>query len=83
MSEIDITEGNGLCSMMKCGRLATLHIQVHHSRDGAVSFLWACPTHSAQIEQFARNIMNGPGLEFFVQMAPRTFRLVVIDQKQL
>ncbi|HET6386535.1 MAG TPA: hypothetical protein VFJ58_24355 [Armatimonadota bacterium] len=80
MSGIEISKGSGLCSMMKCGGLATQHIRVRHSRDEAESYLWACPAHFPQVEQFARSIVNGPGLEFFVQFAPRTFRLVVVEQ---
>ena len=77
MALIEITDGSGLCSMMKCGEQACQHIRVHHTRDGAESHLWACASHLPQVEQFARNIVDGPGLEFFVQIAPRSFTLAI------
>jgi hypothetical protein len=79
MSGIEISKGAGLCSMMKCGVEATQHIRVRHARDESESYLWACPAHFPQVEQFARNIVNGPGLEFFVQLAPRSFKIVVLE----
>ena len=63
--------------MMKCSEESTRLIRVHHAQDDTQSLLWACSEHFPQVEKFARNIVNGPGLEFFVQLAPRTFRLVV------
>ena len=82
-SGIEISTGSGLCSMMKCGGKAAWHISVHHSKDESDSYLWACSDHFVQIEQFARSIMNGPGLEFFVQLAPRSFRLVIDERSPL
>lgn len=67
--------------MMKCGLEATQHIRVRHSRDESESYLWACAEHFPQVEQFARNIVSGPGLEFFTQLAPRSFRLVIAGEK--
>lgn len=66
--------------MMKCPFEATQHIRVNHARDDSQSLLWACPEHFPQVEQFARNIVNGPGLEFFVQLAPRSFKIVVVEE---
>ena len=80
MAGIEISKGAGLCSMMKCSEEATQQIRVYHTRDQAESYLWACPAHFPQVEQFARNIVNGPGLEFFTQLAPRSFRIVVAEQ---
>jgi hypothetical protein len=79
MSGIEISRGRGLCSMMKCSMEATQHIRVSHARDSSESHLWACTEHFPQVEQFARNIVNGAGLEFFIQLAPRAFRIVVDD----
>lgn len=82
MPGIDISDGAGLCSMMKCGLEASHHVVVRHVRDSSESHLWACAEHIEQVEQFARNIVNGPGLEFFPQLAPRSFRLVILSEEQ-